>query len=262
MVSRVVGRFSGAIVGALATGAVSLLGVLEILPAPVMTVAFLFGGGLVAGLLTQGTVRDGAVTGAVCGVLVALLTASVTTFMSLANSGPYYSPFWMTFGLYALILTAILVPYNTIGGAAGTAVRNGLQRGDAADGAGRERWVGVGIGTAVIAGSALVLAFIAPFIMVVPLVGGFIAGYSAGGRPEDGLEAGLVAALFGTALFLLPMLWTASHATGFTAGLAGMVAVALGLLFPLLGTAGGVAGAVLRARFGKEQGRNLRGPED
>jgi hypothetical protein len=122
---------------------------------------------------------------------------------------------------------------------------------------GRGRWLGIGIGTAVIAGSAFVLVFIAPFVVIVPLAGGFIAGYSAGTRPEDGLEAGLVAALFGTGLFLLPMLWTASHGTGFAAGLAGMVAIALGLLFPLLGTAGGVAGAVVRQSFGKRAGQEL-----
>ncbi len=77
------------------------------------------------------------------------------------------------------------------------------------------------------------------------------------------LRPGLSRGLFGTGLFLIPFLWTASHTTGFVAGLAGMAAVALGLLFPLLGTAaGGVAGAVVRASFGKEQDRNLRGPED
>jgi len=262
MVLRAVAsRSFGAIVGALAIGAVLLLGVLVPLPGPVMMVAALFGGGLVAGLLTPGTVRDGAVAGAVCGVLVALLAASLITLMSLVESRPQYPPFWMTFGFYALILTALLLPYNAVGGAAGTAVRNGVQRGGTGAGE-RGRWLGIGIGTAVIAGSAFVLVFIAPFIVIAPLAGGFIAGYSAGTRPEDGLEAGLIAALFGTGLFLLPMLWTASHGMGFVAGLAGMAAVALGLLFPLLGTAAGVAGAVVRASFGKEQGRNLRGPED
>ncbi|PKL61280.1 MAG: hypothetical protein CVV31_12170 [Methanomicrobiales archaeon HGW-Methanomicrobiales-2] len=246
-------RFFGAVVGAVAIGAIWLLGRLEFLPDPVMTVAFLFGGGLVAGLLTPGSVKDGAITGAACGVLVALIAASATAIMSLVEGNPQYPPFWMTFGFYALILTALLLPYNAVGGAAGTAVRNGVRRGGTGAGE-RGRWLGIGIGTAVIAGSAFVLVFIAPFIMIAPLAGGFIAGYSSGTRPEDGLEAGLVAALFGTGLFLLPMLWTASHGTGFVAGLAGMVAVALGLLFPLLGTAGGVAGAVARGSSGKGAG--------
>ena len=258
MVSRAVARrFYGAVVGAAVIGAASLLGLLKVLPGSFEIVAFLFCGGLIAGLLTPGSVKDGAITGAVCGVLVALLAASTITLMSLVENNPQYPPFWMTFLFYALILTALLLPYSAVGGAGGTAVRNGILRRGTADGAGRGRWFGIGIGTAVIAGSALVLVFIAPFVVIVPLAGGFIAGYSAGTRPEDGLEAGLVAALFGTGLFLLPMLWTASHGTGFAAGLAGMVAIALGLLFPLLGTAGGVAGAVVRQSFGKRAGQEL-----
>ncbi len=250
MVSRTaVKRLFGAVVGALAIGAVLLLGLLGTLPGPVMTVAFLFGGGLVAGLLTPGTVRDGAVTGAVCGVLVALVIASATTLMSLVNSEPQYPPFWMTLGFYALIFTVILLPYNAVGGAAGTAVRNGIRRGTAGA-AERARWLGIGIGTAIIAGSSLLVAFLGPLLMAPPLVGGFIAGYSAKGGARDGLEAGLVAALFGTGLFLLPFLWTASHATGFVAGLAGMAGIALGYLYLLFGTAAGVAGAVVRKSFG------------
>jgi hypothetical protein len=245
MTACAVGRWKGAVLGALAGGGVFLLGRLGLLPDPVMAVAFLFCGGLVAGLLTPGTIRDGAVAGAVCGVIVALIMASGAALMSLVESSPRYPPPWMTFLFYALILTALLLPYNAVGGAAGTAVRNGLRRSGAGEGE-RGRWVGIGIGTAVIAGSSLFVAFLGPLLLAPPLAGGFIAGYAAGPRPEDGLEAGLVAALFGTALFLIPLLWTASHAEGFAAGLAGMAAVALGLLFPLLGTAGGVAGAVAR----------------
>ncbi len=248
MGSCAAGRWKGAVVGVLVIGAVSLLGVLEILPDPVMTVAFLFGGGLVAGLLTPGTIRDGAVAGAVCGVFVALLVASMTTLMSLVDSGPQYPPFWMTLGFYTLVLTVILLPYNAVGGAAGTAVRAGIRRGTAGVDE-RARWLGIGTGTAFIAGSSLVIGFLGPLLMAPPLVGGFIAGYSAKGGARDGLEAGLVAALFGTGLFLLPFLWTASHATGFVAGLAGMVGIALGYLYILLGTAAGVAGAVVRKSF-------------
>jgi hypothetical protein len=252
MVSRAAAdRWRGAAVGALVIGAVFLLGRLDILPDPVMTVAFLFGGGLAAGLFTQGTVRDGAVTGAVCGVLVALFASSGITLMSLANSEPYYPPFWMTFGFYALVLTALLLPYNAIGGAAGTAVRNGIWRRGPAGVGERGRWIGIGIGTAVIAASVLLLAFLGPFAVAAPIVGGFIAGFFSGNKPGDGFEAGLVAALFGTGLFSLLLLWTASHGTGFAAGLAGIAAIALGYTFIPLGTAAGVAGAVVRAGPGE-----------
>ena len=255
MVSRAAAdRWKGAVVGILAVGAVFLLGRFAILPAPVMTVAFLFGGGLAAGLFTPGTVRDGAITGAACGALVALLASFGITLASLVNSEPYYPPFWMTFGFYALILTALLLPYNAIGGAAGTAVRNGIGCDGLANGAGRGRWFGIGVGTAIIAASAVLLFFVGPFIVAAPLAGGFIAGFFAGDKPRDGFAAGLVAALFGTGLFSLPLLWTASYGTGFAAGLAGMAAIALGYIFISFGTAAGVAGAVVRANFGEERG--------
>jgi len=126
MVSRAVARrFYGAVVGAAVIGAASLLGLLKVLPGSFEIVAFLFCGGLIAGLLTPGSVKDGAITGAVCGVLVALLAASTITLMSLVENNPQYPPFWMTFLFYALILTALLLPYSAVGGAGGTAVRNG-----------------------------------------------------------------------------------------------------------------------------------------
>ncbi|MCK8517583.1 DUF5518 domain-containing protein [Methanoculleus sp. 7T] len=245
-----IGRWKGAILGALAVGAASLLGVLEFIPSPAVTAVYLFGGGLIAGLLTPGTVRDGAVAGAVCGVLVALAVALTTALMSVVASSPQYPPPWATFGFYALVLTILLLPYNAIGGAAGALVRNGILRAGTPAGtigaAERTRWLGIGVGTAVIAASTLFIGFLGPLIAAVPLIGGFIAGFAAGGEARDGLEAGLVTALFGTGLFSLPLLWTASHAAGFVAGLAGMAAVALGYLFILFGTAGGVAGAVVR----------------
>ena len=252
MVSRAAAdRWKGAVVGILAVGAIFLLGRFAILPAPVMTVAFLFGGGLAAGLFTPGTVRDGAITGAACGALVALLASFGITLASLVNSEPYYPPFWMTFGFYALILTSLLLPYNAIGGAAGTAVRNGVGCGGSANGTGRSQWFGIGVGTSIIALSALLLFFVGPFVVAAPLAGGFIAGFFAGDKPRDGFAAGLVAALFGTGLFSLPLLWTASYGTGFAAGLAGMAAIALGYIFISFGTAAGVAGAVVRASHGK-----------
>ncbi|WP_292491593.1 hypothetical protein [Methanoculleus sp. 10] len=177
--------------GALAIGAVFLLGRFGILPGPVMTVALLSGGGLAAGLFTRGTVRDGAVTGAVCGVLVALFVASVTTSISLVESRPQYPPFWMTFGFYTLVLTALLLPYNAVGGAAGTAVRNGIRRRGPAGVGERGKWFGIGIGTAVIAASVLLLAFLGPLVVAAPLVGGFIAGFFPGTNRGTALRQGL-----------------------------------------------------------------------
>lgn len=245
-----IGRWKGAILGALVISAALLSGVLEALLGPAVTVTFLFGGGLVAGLLTRGTVMDGAITGAVSGVLVGLFLASTATSTSLVASSPQYSPPWTTIGFYALVLTILLLPSNAVGGAVGTAVRNGIRGAGTPAGtigaAERTRWLGIGVGTTVIAASMLFIGILGPLIAAVPLIGGFIAGFAAGGEARDGLEAGLVTALFGTGLFSFPLLLTASHAAGFVAGLAGMAAVALGYLFILFGTVGGVAGAVVR----------------
>ncbi|BBL68384.1 hypothetical protein MchiMG62_15650 [Methanoculleus chikugoensis] len=217
--------------------------------------AFLFGGGLVTGLLTRGRVRDGAVAGAVCGVIVALLAA---TFTSLAAQDPSVLS---TFAFYALIFTGLLLPYNAIGGAAGRAVRSALRRDGAAGAGGRH---GIAVGTVVIVGLALApgllaiitgLVFVSGLlVMAAPLAGGFIAGYASGGRPKDGLKAGFVAALFGAGLlFFIPLLWTALHDFGFAETFEGMVAIALVYFFTLLGTAGGVAGAVARRSFKVEE---------
>jgi hypothetical protein len=255
MVSFGAGRFSGVIPGALAGGGIFLLDRSGLLPDPVMTVAFLFCGGLVAGLLTPGTIRDGAVAGAVCGVLVALIAA---TFTSLAEGDP---SILSTFAFYALIFTGLLLPYNAIGGATGRAVRSLLRRDDAAGADERGGRNGIALGTAVIVGVALApgllviitgLALVSGLlslllVVAAPLAGGFIAGYASGGRPKDGLEAGFVAALFGAGLLLfIPLLLTALHNFGFAETFEGMVVIALVYFFTLLGTAGGVAGAVVQ----------------
>ncbi|WP_292393708.1 hypothetical protein [Methanoculleus sp. UBA303] len=261
MVSFAAGRFSGVIQGALAGGGVFLLGRSGLLPDPVMTVAFLFGGGFIAGLFTRGRVRDGAVAGAVCGVLVALIAA---TFTSLAARDP---SFLSTFAFYALIFTGLLLPYNAIGGAAGRAVRSALRRDGAAGAGERGGWHGIAVGTVVIVGLALVpgllvvITGLAPvsgllglLVVAAPLAGGFIAGYASGGRPKDGLKAGFVAALFGAGLlFFIPLLWTALHDFGFVDMFEGMVAIALVYFFTLFGAAAGVAGAVVRQSFGVEE---------
>jgi hypothetical protein len=263
MVSFDARRFSGVIPGAVAGGGLFLLGRSGLLPDPVVTVAFLFCGGFIAGLFTPGTAKDGAVAGAVCGVLAALIAAA---FTSLAEGDPSVLS---TFAFYALFFTGLLLPYNAIGGAAGRAVRSALQRDGAAgtdEGGGRR---GIAVGTAAIVGLALApglltvvtgLAFVSGLlslllVVAAPFVGGFIAGYASGGRPKDGLEAGFVTALFGIGpLAFIPLLLTALHDFGFTETFEGMVVIALVYLFTLLGTAGGVAGAFARQSSGEGVG--------
>lgn len=263
MVSFDARRFSGVIPGAVAGGGLFLLGRSGLLPDPVVTVAFLFCGGFIAGLFTPGTAKDGAVAGAVCGVIVALIAAA---FTSLAEGDPSVLS---TFAFYALFFTGLLLPYNAIGGAAGRAVRSALQRDGAAgtdEGGGRR---GIAVGTAAIVGLALApglltvvtgLAFVSGLlslllVVAAPFVGGFIAGYASGGRPKDGLEAGFVTALFGIGpLAFIPLLLTALHDFGFTETFERMVVIALVYLFTLLGTAGGVAGAFARQSSGEGVG--------
>ena len=248
-----VSGWRGAILGALLIGVVSLSGVLNCIPEQAGMFIFLFGGGLIAGLLTEGAVKEGAITGAVCGVIAAIIVAAITAIMGLRTPDPGYPAPWATFGFYALFLIILLLPYNAIGGAAGTLVRNGIRGGGTPA---RTPWAGVVIGTIIIVAFFIVAFFIAapgPLLIVAPIVGGFIAGFGVVGGARDGIEAGFVTALFGTGLCSLPLLWTASYVEGFVAGLAGMLMIALGYLYIILGTAAGVAGAAVRAKLRKDE---------
>ena len=264
MAAQIIGRWKGAIPGALAVGVVLLSGVAGLLPDRIVTVALLFGGGIITGLLTPGTVRDGAVTGAVCGLLVVLIMASVISLTNLVVGSQQYPSPGATFGFYALILTPIFLSCNAIGGAAGTVARLAIRGGGAparTAGAGeRDLWpgVGIGIGTIIIAAPALlvitsvpVTSLLGPLLMIAPVAGGLVAGFSAGRAARDGLESGFVAALFGTALISIPFIQAASYSEGFAAGLAGIAVIALGYIYMILGTAAGGAGAVLRAGIGQ-----------
>lgn len=249
-----VSGWRGAILGALLIGVVSLSGVLNCIPEQAGMLVFLFGGGLIAGLLTEGAVKEGAITGAVCGVIAAIIVAAITAIMGLRTPDPEYPAPWATFGFYALFLIILLLPYNAIGGAAGTLVRNGIRGGGTPA---RTPWAGVVIGTIIIVAffiaASTLLAAPGPLLIVAPIVGGFIAGFGVVGGARDGLEAGFVTALFGTGLCSLPLLWTASYGEGFVAGLTGMVMIALGYLYIILGTAAGVVGAAVRAKLRKDE---------
>ncbi len=145
MAAQIIGRWKGAIPGALAIGVVLLSGVAR------------WRG------QSPGTVRDGAVTGAVCGLLVVLIMASVISLTNLVVGSQQYPSPRATFGFYALILTPIFLSCNAIGGAAGTAARSAIRGGGAparTTGAGeRDLWpgVGIGIGTIIIAAPALLV---------------------------------------------------------------------------------------------------------
>ncbi|MDI6867803.1 DUF5518 domain-containing protein [Methanoculleus sp.] len=256
MVTCAIGRWrwSGAIPGALLIGVVLLSGVLNYLPGQVGMLVFLFGGGLVAGLLTRGAVKDGAISGAACGVILAVIVAAITALMSLRAHDPLYPAPLATFGFYALFLIVLMLPYNAIGGAAGTLVRNGIRGGGTPAGT---PWAGVVIGTIVIVAFFIAASTLfvtpGPLLVAAPIAGGFIAGFAVVGGTRDGLEVGFVTALFGTGLCSIPLLWTASYGEGFVAGLAGMLMIALGYLYIILGTAAGAAGAVVRAKLRKDE---------
>jgi hypothetical protein len=244
--------WSGAVAGSLVIGAAALLAAMEILPAPAILPS-LFAAGLVSGLLAKGTIKDGAMTGAACGGIGAATVTLALTIMSLSNSTPQFPQFWQIFCFYGLIIAIVILPYTTIAGAVGTTVRNIITRRGAMAGthhtAGvneQARWFGIGSGSIVITGSIFFIGSLGPLLIIPPFIGGLIAGYSGGGGVKDGLETGLITAFFGTGFFVLPLLWTASHAEGIVAGLAAIAAIVSGYLFLIFGTAGGIAGSVVR----------------
>ena len=90
------------------------------------------------------------------------------------------------------------------------------------------------------------------FVPLSTVLGGAVAGYLEGGRPEDGLKAGAIAGLvmfvpiaFVLYLFLLIVLGLGGAPTAF--GIAGIVVLFVSLLYTLgFGILGGYLGTYLR----------------
>lgn len=243
--------WTGLIAGVLVTGAVIALFAGGILPPSPAGILLSFSGGLTAGLFTRGTLMMGALAGAACGCLA--VAGMVIWMVSVEVTGGI-SPFLPGIGAFALIISVFFVPSSTGSGIIGVVIRKwsgrepstspGLREGSWMNG--RYQWTGIMLGSLIIAGSVFLVGSLNPLQIVPPLAAGFIAGFLSRGGTRAGFESGLLTGFIGVGINALLLLWISLQATGFVAGLAGIVLVLVALVAVPTAVIGGIIGAILK----------------
>ena len=116
-------QWIGLIVGILIIAITYLI--VAIIPDPVSGIILFFGAALIAGYLTPGPVKKGAIvrirlwTGCNLGMLL-LIMSKITEPYQMPNSGS-----WL---MVAVLFAIIVIPPNTLGGIIGNILRNGVDK--------------------------------------------------------------------------------------------------------------------------------------
>ena len=254
--------WTGLIAGIIVTVAILALQLGGVLPFSVTGYLLLFAGGLTAGIFTPGTVMKGALTGLAIGCLI--VAGLVGWTMSMWDGAGGVLPLLSIAGAFA-IMSAIFVPANTVSGIIGTLIRKWYLKEqffkefpEDPSRNGRLHWITIIAGAFIVAGSpflALIgspLAFVIgslPLQIIAPLAAGFLVGFFPSGNVRNGAVSGLITAILGIGILAVPMFWLSLQATGFVAGLAGIVLIIVAVTAIPTTIVGGVIGALVKRRI-------------
>ncbi|HQE85432.1 MAG TPA: hypothetical protein PLX27_03100 [Methanolinea sp.] len=254
--------WTGLIAGIIVTMAILALQFGAVLPLSVTGYLLLFAGGLTAGLFTRGTVMKGALTDLAIGCLI--VAGLVGWTMSMWDGDRGILPLLSIAGAFA-IMSAVFVPANTVSGIIGTVIRKWYLKEpffkefpEDPSRNGRLHWITIIAGAFIVAGSPFLtligspLAFVIgslPLQIIAPLAAGFLVGFFPSGSVRNGAVSGLITAILGIGILAVPMFWLSSQATGFVAGLAGIVLIIVAVTAIPTTIVGGVIGAVVKRRI-------------
>jgi hypothetical protein len=247
--------WTGLVAGVLVTGAVIVLFAGGILPPSPAGIFLSFAGGLTAGLFIQGPLMKGALAGAACGCLA--VVGMVIWMVNIEVIPGGILPILPGIGGFALIMSVFFVPSNTVSGIIGVAIRKWSGREPFTSPGqpenswmnGRYQWTGILLGSLIIGGSVFLVGSLNPLQIIPPLAAGFIAGFLSRGGTRAGFESGLITGFIGVGINALLLLWISLQATGFVAGLAGIVLVLVALVAVPTAVIGGIIGAVVNLRI-------------
>ena len=247
----------GLITGVIVIGVIFILFIVGVIPPSLSGIILSSGGGLAAGFFTRGTVVRGALAGTMVGCIV--VAGMVMLVMHVGGPPGGIQPIWSSVGAFALIISVFFVPSNTISGIIGSVIRRWFRKEplssptlyDDSPRNERFRWIGIIVGSLIIAGSFFLIGSLNLLQIVPPLTAGFIAGFSSRGGIRAGIESGVLTGIVGVGILAVYLLWISSQATGFVAGLAGIVLVITMIISIPLAVIGGIAGAGVKKRLSR-----------
>jgi hypothetical protein len=232
-------QWTGLIVGILIIAITYLL--LKVIPYSVSGIILFFGASLIAGYLTPGPVKKGAIAGLGCGL------AAMGGMLVLSAGDP---------GILTLVVvfSAIMfLPPNTIGGIIGNILRNGVTKSlfvpksDEDKILLRNQLAGIILGAIISVVPVFFMGSLSLLLLVPPFAGGVISGiFSPGGLTAgfySGLGTAVVAIVTVTSIILVP---SSQASDPFVAGLGGIVIVGFAIFAFPSAIAGGIIGALIK----------------
>jgi len=211
--------WAGLIAGTIVTGAIFALQIGKLLPPSVTGFLLLFAGGLTAGFFTRGAVVRGALAGTMVGCIV--VAGMVMLVMHVGGPPGGIQPIWSSVGAFALIISVFFVPSNTISGIIGSVIRRWFRKEPLSSRTlyddfpmnERFRWIGIIVGSLIIAGSFFLIIGSPNLLQIVPpLTAGFIAGFLSRGGTRAGIESGVLTGIVGIGILAVYLLWISSQA--------------------------------------------------
>ncbi len=210
--------WAGLIAGTIVTGAIFALQIGKLLPPSVTGFLLLFAGGLTAGFFTRGAVVRGALAGTMVGCIV--VAGMVMLVMHVGGPPGGIQPIWSSVGAFALIISVFFVPSNTISGIIGSVIRRWFRKEPLSSRTlyddfpmnERFRWIGIIVGSLIIAGSFFLIGSPNLLQIVPPLTAGFIAGFLSRGGTRAGIESGVLTGIVGIGILAVYLLWISSQA--------------------------------------------------
>lgn len=200
------------------------------------------GAALVAGYLTPGPVKKGAIVGFGCGV------SAIVGLILLISTGDY-----SIVPLIAVFGAIMFLPTNTLGGIIGNVLRNGVRKSlfvpksDEDKILLRNQLAGIILGAIISVVPIFFMGSLSLLLLVPPFAGGIISGILSPGGFTAGFYSGLGIAVIAIVTVMLIFLVPSSQASDpFVAGLGGIVIVGFAIFAFPSAIAGGIIGALIK----------------
>jgi hypothetical protein len=235
----------GLIIGIIIIAITYLLISFKVIPDPVSSIIIFIGAALIAGYLTPGTIKQGAIVGSCCGIfaisgLIILIGTENTSILP----------------LMAIFSAIMFIPPNTIGGIIGNILRKGgiksvfVPKSYEDKILIRNQLAGIILGTIISVVPVFFMGSLSILLLIPPFAGGVISGIFSPGGITAGFYSGLGTAVFAI-VTVTSIVLVLSYQTGdqFVAGLGLIVAVVFAACAFPLAIAGGIIGALIKRRI-------------
>lgn len=226
----------------------------SVLPSLHVLMVLLFTGGFFAGIFLHGKIEEGVLRGAICGAVISasmILDVTIRFPNSITDTN---------IPVYAVLCAAVLIPANIVSSIVGISIRGAIQKlidREPGEEPLQKKYLipfaGICIGAAISLIPLLLIPYLGlsflyyfgTIILIIPIIGGCVAGVLSGRSILGGLRAGLLSALLVYLILFVPAVL--SFGANERSGLAVFGFIGLSTTSIILYPVGGVIGSSLKS---------------